>query len=117
MIAIGIIVLFFVLFINYFFPSDLRKLNKEREVAFLEVRPHLIKFRNEKGCFPKTLAALVPNYIKEIPHVLQRDNYEGAYKIYYEVVDNDAYFTYHTSKGPDSRAEYHIDSGKFVYDQ
>jgi len=116
-IGIGIIVLFFALSINYFFPSDLTDLKKERKIAVQEIRPHLIKFKKDKDCFPKFLAELVPNYIKEIPLVLQQGDYEGAYKISYGTTGDDAYFSFHASKGPDSRITYHVDSGKFVYDQ
>ena len=75
MIGIGIIILFFALTINHFFPSDLTDLKKERKIAVQEIRTHLIKFKKDKDCFPKSLAELVPNYIKEIPPVLQQDGY------------------------------------------
>ena len=50
--------------------SELLEINKNRDIAFVEIRPALMRYKEEQGTFPDTLNKLVPKYIISIPDVL-----------------------------------------------
>lgn len=50
--------------------EQLVELNKNREQAFIEIRPALMQYKDQHKVFPETLDKLVPDYIATIPKVL-----------------------------------------------
>ena len=51
--------------------EDLKALNTQREIAFTEIRPILMRYKEEHNVFPDDLKKLVPDYLALIPGVLQ----------------------------------------------
>ena len=116
-ILLVIMVIFFRSCVNYFYPAKLINLNKDREVAFQKIRPSFLKYKVDKGVFPGSIDDLVPDYAEEIPGVLlPHGENEGVFELTYVCSGDKAFFVYHTTRGPDSRKEYYIDTGRFVAD-
>lgn len=51
--------------------EQLTELNNMRENAFVEIRPVLMRYRDDHNAFPDKLDKLVPDYISSVPVVLQ----------------------------------------------
>ena len=51
--------------------KDLETLDKQREIAFAEISPILIRYKEDNNVFPDDLNKLVPQYTTSIPRVLQ----------------------------------------------
>ena len=50
--------------------AEVVEINKKREIAFAEMRPALMRYKDEQGMFPDVLNKLIPKYITSIPAVL-----------------------------------------------
>ena len=51
--------------------KDLAELDRQREIAFTEISPILIRYKDDHDVFPDVLNKLVPEYTDSIPRVLQ----------------------------------------------
>ncbi|MDH5484451.1 MAG: hypothetical protein OEY43_04365 [Gammaproteobacteria bacterium] len=85
--------------------ADLETLNTRREAAFTELRPALLRYREDHGSFPGTLEKLLPDYIPAIPEILL---YRAADKTKYNSINlvvtyeqNDAGATFSFQRGYD----------------
>ena len=95
----------------------LYELTAKRKAAMQELRPVFIQYRKDKGTYPSSLADLVPEYISEIPSELLNDGRDDPYrKIFYEVQGEEAVFSFHTIRGPDSWATYNIHKDSFWHE-
>lgn len=96
----------------------LADLTKERERKMSELRPAIIKFREERGVYPEKLELLVPSHIHKIPEVLRlsSENNDPYKKITYAVENGKPVFRYRVVRGPDSKAMYDVESGTIIRD-
>lgn len=96
----------------------LANLTKERERKMTELRPVIMKYKEEKGEYPKSLDLLVPRYISKIPDALEASSENGDVyrRLTYEIEDGKPIFRYRVLRGPDSGAMFNIESGKFTRD-
>ncbi len=110
----------FALLFSAFRMSDhgLADLTQEREIKMRELRPLIIKYKEDKGEYPKSLELLVPRYIAKIPDVLGASSENGdAYRrLTYEIEQGKPVFRYRVLRGPDSGATFDIESGKISRD-
>jgi hypothetical protein len=113
-------VIAFVVLLNAFSVSDhgLGDLTKRRTETLNELRPLLLKYKGERGGFPRNLQDLVPDYLRTVPPELLHDGKEDSYKkIRYEVISGEARFTFQRARGPDSRVIYHVSENRYEYDR
>lgn len=94
--------------------SDLTDLTRIRRSALAELRPVLLRYKQEKGGFPQTLDLLVPEYLPQVPLALQNaPDVEPVKRIRYESVGGSARFTYHVIRGPDSTEMFDVAGNSF----
>ena len=98
--------------------EELKELTSQRKVAFSQIRPAFMKYKNEHGVFPDALQQLVPEYVSSIPDVLQspEDEYPIV-AIKYIVEGSSAFFHYHTGYGEVTTMSYDIGSNAFSDDK
>jgi hypothetical protein len=95
--------------------KDLTELSKARRAALTELRPIILRYRADTGSFPKTLEALVPQYVPQIPAVLLNvPDVEPAKRIRYEPTDDNVRFSYHVIRGPDSTEVFDVVKNSFI---
>ena len=101
-----------------FANRGLYELTAKRKLTMQELRPVFIQYRQDHGTFPPALENLVPDYITEIPAELISDGSEDPYRrIDYTLQEEEkAIFVFHTIRGPDSAAVYHIKENRFWYE-
>jgi len=98
--------------------QGLNALTRQREQALREIRPILLKYKDDHGSFPKTLDGLVPEYLPRIPDILVNAGQHDPYKrITYYLVDGKPVFLYRYVRGPDSRASYDVVADVFSRDK
>lgn len=97
--------------------DDLIELAKRREADLATLRPALLKYRDDKGAFPKSLDDLVPTYVRAIPDSL-RDSAgaESLRRVSYQSDGRGARVVYRGHRGPDSRLSYDVVTGKVTAD-
>jgi len=96
----------------------LGELTEKRIHIIKELKPIFLKYRTERGYYPKTLTDLVPGYIKVIPNELMNDGIEDPYKIISYVLEKDQpIFYFKTHRGPDSSASLNVVDGTFWHDE
>jgi len=95
--------------------KDITELSKARRVALTELRPVILRYKADTGSFPKTLEALVPQYLPQIPAVLLNvPDVEPAKHIRYESMDDNVRFSYHVIRGPDSTEVFDVVKNSFI---
>jgi len=94
--------------------DELKELTSQRKVAFAQIRPAVMKYKNEHGVFPETLQQLMPDYVSSIPEVLQspEDEYP-IMAIKYISEGSSAFFHYHTGYGEVTTVSYDIGNNVF----
>jgi hypothetical protein len=96
----------------------IRELTEQRKQTLNELRPILMKYKEENGCYPNKLQDLTPKYLHAIPPELVNDGKDDYYKkITYEVINCEAQFIFYQMRGPDSRVTYHISKNTYEYEQ
>lgn len=105
----------------YFFrviDKDIRQLNQQRQVVFVEIRPLFLRYKAEHGDFPQSLEQLVPDYMDEVPEVLINAENESSkiLKIDYQSSKNTAKFVFNVTHVPNLGASYDIEKGIYDYD-
>jgi len=110
----------FALLFSAFKMSDhgLASLTKERERKMVELRPIIMKYKEERGEYPKSLDLLVPRYISKLPDILGASSENGdSYKrLTYDLENGKPVFRYRVMRGPDSGAMFDVESGKISRD-
>lgn len=104
-----------------FILSDLglQELTKQRMQTLSQLRPVLLKYKEERGAYPSKLQDLVPNYLQGIPPELLNDGKNDGYKkITYEIIKcEEAQFVFFRKRGPDSSVTYHVSENRYEYDK
>lgn len=96
----------------------LRNLTKQRMQTLNQLRPTLLKYKEENGFYPHKLQDLIPKYVQLIPPELVNDGKDDGYKhIDYEVINSEALFRFHQMRGPDSGVTYHVRENRYEYEQ
>lgn len=97
---------------------ELRDLTIKRKQTLNELRPTLLKYKEDRGFFPDKLQDLVPDYLQAVPPELLNDGKEDIYKkITYRVFEGEARFFFSQIRGPDSRVTYHVSENRYEYDK
>ncbi len=120
--AILILATAFVLFVKFtFFPTDLRHLAAERrEIITQQLRPAVVRYRQDQGHYPRALGDLVPGYLPALPPVLDNTHFpRRAYQIRYFVArkKDSASIRYRDCLGPDCGASINLKTGEYVHDR
>jgi hypothetical protein len=117
-VLVSIIGFVFMIHALKFSDHGLQDLTKHRMQALNQLRPILLKYKEERGCYPNKLHDLVPDYLQVVPPELLNGEKEDWYKnIIYEVVKGEASFIFFRIRGPDSRVTYHVSENRYEYDQ
>lgn len=112
----------FHLYTQVLFPAELTQLAKNRENNLPILAIALNEYRKTKGCYPATLGALLPDYIKAIPKELDPlSNWETpVYVIRYHIKDTDdacsASFSWRRCGGPDCSSRFDVETGDIWHD-
>ena len=94
--------------------DELKELTIQRKVAFAQIRPAFMRYKNEHGVFPETLQQLMPDYVSSIPEVLQSpENEYPIIAIKYISEESSAFFHYHTDYGQVTTISYDIGNNVF----
>jgi len=95
--------------------KGVHQLNQQRQIAFVQIRPAFLKYKEKYGKFPASLEKLEPDYITQIPRALKNANkaYHGNLKINYQTDGETATFIFHVSHAPIPVMSYDI--GKNLY--
>jgi len=98
--------------------QGLRSLTMQRKQSLEQLRPTLLKYKEEHGSYPKELQDLIPKYLQAIPPELLNDGKEDVYKkiIYeYDEKTGEVTFIFDQMRGPDSRVTYHVSENRYEY--
>jgi len=57
-----------------YYSADNREYNLQRQAAFHEIQPALLRYIADHGKAPKDLHLLVPDYMTEIPEIIELDD-------------------------------------------
>jgi len=103
------------LYFIFVIDKDIHQLNQQRRIAFVQIRPTFLKYKEKHGKFPTRLAQLEPDYIIKIPNVLKNSDKRryGSLRINYQTNEETAKFTFHVSHAPIPVMSYDI--GKNLY--
>jgi hypothetical protein len=94
---------------------DIKTLTESRHAALKELRPVLLRYKEDTGKFPSKLEALSPQYLPQIPAVLKEQaETEAVKRIRYESNGETAQFTYHVIRGPDSTEVFDVTKNTFT---
>lgn len=89
--------------------ADMRRFALRRDAAFRQIRPALMRYIADHDKAPRSLNRLVPDYISEIPDVLEsREGLFSLSQVRYAAMGKNARFYYRTSWRPDSKTYYDI---------
>ncbi|MEM7541018.1 MAG: hypothetical protein AAF384_05465 [Pseudomonadota bacterium] len=106
-----------------FFPAELAELARARETLLPQFRLSLLAYKNEHGCYPEKLHALIPDYIEVLPLELNPNKYwdHRFANISYEQFNRDgeceARFGWLRCSGPDCYSKYEVNKGEFWHDK
>jgi len=102
------------------FPADLRQLSRQREAVFEHIQPAFLQYKQQYHKFPKLPEALVPEFLKNLPAVLNNKNFDkAAYQVkYWRSADGlNAKYIYRDCLGPDCRASFNLLTGEKWHDK
>lgn len=106
------------LYFIFVIDKDIHQLNQQRRVAFVQIRPAFLKYKEKHGKFPTRLAQLEPDYITNIPRVLK--NFDkgryGSLNINYQTDEETAKFIFHVSNAPIPLMSYDIEKNLYGND-
>ena len=104
--------LYFVLVVD----KDIHQLNQQRRLAFMQIRPAFLKYKEKHGRFPVSLKKLEPDYIAKIPSTLINTDklHHGRLRINYQANEDSAKFIFHVSHAPIPTMSY--DVGENTYE-
>ena len=117
-IALTVVLFLFsspLLYFIFVIDKNIHQLNQQRRVAFLQIRPAFLKYKEKHGKFPTHLAQLEPNFITKIPSVLKKTDKEHyqSLSINYQTDEETAQFIFPVSNAPIPVMSYDI--GKNLY--
>ena len=118
-IALTVVLFLFsspLLYFIFVIDKDIHQLNQQRRIAFVQIRPAFLKYKEKHGKFPARLDKLEPDYITQIPSVLINVDKKGHrnLRINYQTDEKTATFIFHVSHAPIPVMSYDI--GENLYD-
>jgi hypothetical protein len=120
-IALTVVLFLFsspLLYFIFVIDKDIHQLNQQRQIAFVQIRPAFLKYKEKHGKFPASLEKLKPDYITQIPSVLTNAN-KGRYgnlRISYQTDEETATFIFHVSHAPIPVMSYDIKKNLYTND-